>query len=116
MVVIIIPKKSAPFTFLASNRPVIIKPIRASKGPLEVIFPKPTMVPSPGTTTPAFTRPIRAMKSPIPTETAFFKFIGIASNMASLTLTSDSSINIIPSMNTAVSANCQDLLMPNTTE
>ena len=66
-------------------------------------------MPSPGTTTPAPLSPIKAINKPIPTETACFKFIGIESKIASLALTADNNINIIPSINTAVNANCHDL-------
>ena len=59
---------------------------------------------------------MKAMKRPIPAVTAYFKFIGIASTTASLTLNNDKSINIIPSTKTAVRATSQEIPIPITTE
>ncbi len=53
-------------------------------------------------------RPISDMNKPIPTETAFFNVNGIASKITSLPLNNDKTINIIPSINTAVRANSQE--------
>ena len=70
-------------------------------------FPNCKTVPSPFKIIPEFTKPTNAIKSPIPQLTAYFKLIGIASKIISLTLNSERIKNIIPSKNTAVSANCQ---------
>jgi hypothetical protein len=48
------------------------------------------------------------MKSPVPAETAFFRFTGMASMMASRTLKNDKRIKNSPSKNTAVRATCQE--------
>ena len=111
-----IPKNKAPFTFLANKNPIIINPIIANSGAGWVKSPRPTIVPPPPTTIPAFVKPMRAINKPIPTDTDFFKFIGIESNIASLTLKNDSKINSIPSIKTAVRANCHVCPIPNTTE
>ena len=58
------------------------------------------------TTTPAFCKPIKAMYTPIPTETAFFRESGMTLNNASRTFVRDSTIKTIPSTNTASSATC----------
>ena len=55
------------------------------------------------------------MKSPIPTLTADFKFLGTALKIASRTFVTESAINIIPSTNTAVRAVCQLYPLPKTT-
>ena len=52
----------------------------------------------------AFKRPIRAMKRPIPAETAFFRVIGMALKMASRTLVRDKTMKMIPSTKTAAKA------------
>ena len=58
------------------------------------------------TARPAFWSPMNAMKRPIPTDIARFSERGIASNIASLTLVSESIMKMIPSMNTARRATC----------
>ena len=63
----------------------------------------------------AFCSPINAMKRPIPTLTAAFRFMGIALKMASRTLVRDNTIKIRPSINTAVSAVSQLYPIPSTT-
>jgi len=107
-VVIIIPISNAPFTFRASKTPVIIIPIIASKGTELVTSPKVNIVPDLGCNTIwAFSSPIKAIKSPIPTEIAFLILFGIEPIMASRTLKAVSKINIIPSRKAVVNANCQ---------
>ena len=81
-----------------------------------VISPKCTNVASFFTTTPAFCRPIKAIKSPIPALIAVLTDLGIESTIASRTLKSVSRMNIIPSISTAVNANCHDYPIPSTTE
>src|SRR5665648_297044 len=107
IVVAIIPNSIAPFTFFANKNPVIIIPNNATNTGAETTFPSATIVPFPWITTPAPLSPINAINNPIPTETACFKFIGIESKIASLAFTNDNNINITPSINTAVNANCQ---------
>ena len=50
---------------------------------------------------------MKAIKIPIPTETPFFRFNGIASKIASRTFVKDNTIKIRPSTNTASKATCQ---------
>ena len=59
------------------------------------------------TTILAFCIPIKAMKIPMPTDTACFKFMGMALKMASRTLVRDKMMKMIPSINTAARAICQ---------
>ena len=110
-----IPMKMAPFTFLASKKPVTIKPIIARRAVPWVTSPIPTRVAGFVTIRPAFLQPIKAIKSPIPTDIACLTFIGILSMMASRTLKNVRIINTIPSKNTAVKANCHEYPIPNTT-
>ena len=56
------------------------------------------------TTRPAFCNPINAINKPIPTDTAFLRLSGIASKIASRTFVNESTIKIIPSINTANNA------------
>ena len=60
-----------------------------------------TSVESFPTTILAFWSPINAIKSPIPTDTACFRFIGMELKIASRTLVRESRIKMIPSANTA---------------
>ena len=116
-VVITIPKNNAPFTFLATNIPVITIPIIANNPGPDIILPNDTIVPpSVGCTTmPAPSNPINAINKPIPTEIAFFIFAGIESTIASLTLNIVNNINIKPSSKTAVKANWYEYPIPKTT-
>ena len=59
------------------------------------------------TITPAVFIAIRQMKRPIPAATAFLSDSGIALNIPSRTGVSESARKMIPSTNTASSANCQ---------
>ena len=63
------------------------------------------MVPFEFVTIPALLRPIKAIKSPIPTATAFFMEEGIDFIMASLTPKKERTIKSTPSKRTAVRAN-----------
>ncbi len=63
----------------------------------------------------AFCRPMKAMKRPIPTETACFNVIGMELKIASRTLVRESRMKIIPSANTATRACSQEYPMPRTT-
>ena len=58
---------------------------------------------------------MKAMKRPIPTDTALLRVRGIALKIASRTLVADSRMKMIPSINTANSAVCQETPMPRTT-
>ena len=69
----------------------------------------------PPITTFAFCNPINAINRPIPTDTAFFRLYGIASKIASRTLSSDNRIKIIPSTSTAASATFQEYPIWSTT-
>ena len=115
-----------PFTFFARRTAVIIMPINASstvipsvwkvpasKEPLKENIPN--RVESLFTTIFAFCRPIKVMNKPIPTDTACFKFIGMALKIASLTFVKESRIKIRPSTNTAANAICQVYPIPSTT-
>ena len=114
IVVKIIAMNSAPFTLYASKIPAITKPMIASNAVPEVISPSVKIAP-PWITMPAFTRPMNAMKRPIPTEIAFLMFCGIELMIASRTLKNDNKMKIRPSKNTAVNANSGDLPIPSTT-
>ena len=74
-----------------------------------------TSVESFPTTILAFWSPINAIKRPIPTDTACFRFIGMELKIASRTLVRESRIKMIPSANTAASACCQEYPIPRTT-
>ena len=60
------------------------------------------------TDSPAFCRPMKAMNRPIPTETARFKGRGMELKIASRTLVRERIMKMIPSINTAKSATCQE--------
>ena len=98
----------APRTFLTTRTEVIARPIMASNGAPLVISPSETSVASSWEMTPAFCNPIKAMKSPIPAPIAFLSEAGMAFTMASRRFVSVSMTKMIPSRNTAVSANCHE--------
>ncbi len=60
-------------------------------------------------------RPIKAIKSPIPAEMAFFKSKGMQFRIASRRLVIVRRMKIRPSRKTAVRANCQEYPMPRQT-
>ena len=101
---VIIPYKSAPFTFFAVRSAITISDTIKTRDGLDAISPRAIRVASLSTITPAEIRPTRVMKSPIPTDTAFLSDIGIEVNMASRILKKLITINTIPSKNTAVRA------------
>ena len=74
-----------------------------------------TSVESFPTTIFAFCRPINAMKRPIPTDTACFRFIGMELKIASRTFVRERRMKMIPSANTADNACCQVYPIPRTT-
>ena len=55
------------------------------------------------------------MKNPIPTDTAFFKFVGMELKIASRMLNKESRIKITPSTKTAANAACHGYPIPSTT-
>ena len=85
----------------------MIRPIIATRAVawLKSIELKPMIVPFAEVTIPALLSPIRAMKSPIPTATAFFIVPGIELIIASRTPKNESKIKRTPSIKTAVRAN-----------
>jgi len=94
---------------------VIRRPIMARPGaPLNQSALRETKV-APSTMIPAFCMPMKAMKRPIPTPIALFRFAGMLLTMASRMFAAVRIRKMIPSTNTAVSANCQLYPMPNTT-
>ena len=109
----IIPHSSAPLTFKLNSAIVITTPARVRT--TVMLLKSPGVTGASGifaTTTPPLTRPINEINRPIPAPTASFRFFGIASNMASRTLRSESIINSTPSTNTAISAICQPNVRP----
>ena len=102
-----IPYINAPLISLAKSKAIMNNPTINTTLSLLKRFPNCKTVPSPCKIIPEFTKPTSAMKSPIPQLTAFFKLIGIASKIISLTLNNERIKNTIPSKNTAVKANCQ---------
>ena len=75
-------------------------------------FTKPMIVPVSPDTMPAFARPMRAMKSPIPTATAFFIPAGIALMIFSRIPKMERTMKMIPSIRTAVKASCHEHPIP----
>lgn len=102
-----IPQSRAPFTPLAVRTIITIRAKKNTRASRLFRFPR-ARAGSALTMMFAFNRPISAINKPIPTETAFFRVVGIELKIASLTPTKDSNIKIIPSKNTAVRANCQE--------
>ena len=107
-VVIRIPNSNAPLTPLTRRREVTTKPIIPSKAGPEVIFPMLISVASLFTMIPAFCSPMKEMNRPIPAPMAFFSVTGIASTIFSRRFVTVSNMKIIPSINTAVRANCHE--------
>lgn len=105
-VVMIIPNRIAPFTFLATNTAVIIMPSIASNVDDWVIFPSESIVAPSPVIMPALLNPINAMKNPIPTEIDSFKSLGIELKIVSLILKNESKIKIIPSSKIINNASC----------
>ena len=108
------PIRIAPLTFL-TNKPIV----RKSPSP-KMMIGQPTRVPpSPrvtGTgpaevrrTKPASTRPMRAIKSPIPTEIAILSCGGTALKTAVLKPVSTSTVMIIPSITISPIASAHDI-------
>ena len=100
------PSVTTPRTFFTTSTDVTARPIIASSGLPEVISPNDTSVESLLLMIPAFCRPMKAMKRPIPAPMAFLSEAGMAFTMASRRFVSVRITKMIPSMNTAVRANC----------
>ena len=118
------PQRILPFTFLMTRTEVI----RTPKIARNTVIPTSCMVPpstasreknstrvAPPTTILAFCSPINAIKKPIPTDTAFFRLVGMELKIASRILNRDSRMKITPSTNTAARAACHGYPMPMTT-
>ena len=127
--VIRIPQRILPLIFLTTKIPVMIIPANARITVIPTLL-KEASTPfallyastennwsnvEPPTTICAFCKPTNAIKRPIPTLTADFRFIGIALKIASRTFVRERRMKIIPSANTAVSAYCQVYPIPITT-
>ena len=108
MVVTNMPISSAHGTFLTIRGTVMSKPHRASKALPLVMSPRLMSVAGSETIMPAFCIPIRAMNSPIPAPMAFLIEAGMASTIQERMLVSVSITNRIPSISTAVRANCHE--------
>ena len=72
------------------------------------IVNRPTNVASLLTMMCASCRPMKVMNRPIPTETATFSCAGMALKIASLTFVMERMMKMMPSINTAVNAACQE--------
>ena len=104
IVVMIIPRSRAPFTFLARRIPVTTRPIIATPaGPLYHVALSSTSV-APPTMIPAFWSPMKAMNRPIPAAIAFLRLAGMLLTIASLTLQNVRRRKMIPSTRIADSA------------
>ena len=109
-----IPIRMDAFTFLIYKIAVTINPINASRAQIPSVcqfsanFTPDNNVDSFDTTICAPCNPINAINRPIPALTPFLSVVGIALKIASRTFVSESTIKIIPSINTAISATCQE--------
>ena len=102
-----IPRSRAPLTFLTSSTAVNTRPMIPNRAGPDVISPSPSSVTSLFTIIRAFCRPMKEMNRPIPAPMACFKVSGMALTIFSRRLETVSRIKMIPSIKTAVSANCQ---------
>lgn len=101
-----IPQSRAPLTCLAVKTNITVRAKKNISASRDFKFPK-ARAGSALTIIFAFERPISAINRPIPTDTAFFRVVGMALKIASLTPKKESRIKIIPSKKTAVKANSQ---------
>ena len=115
MVVAMIPISRAPGTLRMTRMPVITRPMTDRSPAPEVTSPRSTSVAGLSMTIPPPLRPIRAMKRPIPAPIAFLSDRGRAFTIASRTFVRVSTMNMRPSMRTAVRANCHEYPMPRQT-
>ncbi len=102
-----IPMRMPPLTFSMTRPPVITRPMIPTRALPLVSSPRVTRVESESTMIPAFWSPMKAMKRPIPAPIAFLSVPGMASRRRVLILVTVMMMNRIPSMKTAVRANCQ---------
>ncbi len=110
-----IPHRRPPMTFRTTSSPQMTRPMSASRmeGLLKVA--RATCVLSLETMIPQFCRPIKAIKRPMPPPMAAFNPAGMALAISSRTLKRLRMIKRIPSMKTAVNANCQVWPIPRQT-
>ena len=106
MVVARIPINNAPTTFLTNKTEVSRMPKQARSTAGECRSPKVTSVASLALTIPAFFKPMNAMKSPMPGDIARRRISGMESTIFCLSPVMVRRMNMIPSRNTAVKANC----------
>lgn len=78
------PQSKAPLIFLAVRTTIMIRAKKNIKQLALVNSPRDREI-CPNLITPALIKPISAINKPIPTETAFFRLIGIDLKIASLT-------------------------------
>ena len=103
-----IPISIAPGVLRINIKPVITRPIRANSAEPPVMSPRVTSVESLATTTPALSKPMKAINRPIPAPMALRRLRGMAFTIASRTLVTVSRINTNPSSRIAVRANCHE--------
>ena len=103
-----IPIRIAPGVLRMNIKPVITRPIRANSAEPPVMSPRVTSVESLATTTPALSKPMKAINRPIPALMALRRLRGMAFTIASRTLVTVSRINTNPSSRIAVRANCHE--------
>ena len=103
-----IPMSRLPGTFLMTSTLVRMMPITPSRAEPSVILPMVTKVASLAATIPAFFRPMKAMKRPIPAPMARFREAGMASTIIERIPVAERMMKMKPSMRTAVSAICQE--------
>ena len=102
-----IPRSTAPFTLLCQSTAITERPRRATRASGLEMRPTVTGTPEPGFTRPAFTKPMNAMKAPIPTLIACLSSMGMTSIMYSRRPRATSSVIMRPSQNMTPIAVCQ---------
>ena len=105
IVVAMMLRNKAPFTFLAMSTPLKIMPIvpRIAVG---VNLPRVTKVAVEETIRPEFFNPMKAINMPMPTDMAWRRLVGMALRMASRTLKKVMIRNISPSISMMASDCC----------
>ena len=114
IVVTMIPIRRSPRTPRARSAIVRNSPKNVTAIGQVVRRARSTGVPAPRTTTPAFVRPMNAMKRPIPIAIAFFRSSGIASMIFSRMPVSTRIVTAIPSTTTSPIAAGNDSPSPAT--
>ena len=113
------PQRILPLTFFTMRMAVKRTPIMASTTVMPVVWKVPAamaclkekreiLVAGLATMIWAEPKPMKAMKRPMPADTAFFRLMGMALKMASRTLVRDRTMKMIPSTKTAASAISQE--------